>query len=357
MKRVVFFFLILFVALSVDAQAVRRLPCDYWCQWYGPAPTWRRVIPIVPPEPLNLPKGVGVIVAYSDIPKYPTAGYTEGWNIALERNKDSAQALVDMGIRTVKLWPRTHAYGWDMKQVYENPDLDVIVVRPMQNAWSEEQGSCVEGQHSIWVTEDYGKIAMDLYERFGHLDKVIILTGWEADHLVKNLGCEYNEEYNYSSYVKTMLDNRQAGVEAARAAYPDALLRVYHAVDINDINNNFNVVRDLDLEPDIWSLSYWKWGTYTITEMLEYIVEQTGYRPDRIIIGEVGGPVDKQYDRIVSAVTDAMEFGCPLVYVWLYVQDWGGDNFGLWAKDEDGLFTGQWTEGMDAIVAMNEVYN
>jgi len=175
--------------------------------------------------------------------------------------------------------------------------------------------------------------------------------------LVKNLGCEYNEEYNYSSYVKTMLDNRQAGVEAARAAYPDALLRVYHAVDINDINNNFNVVRDLDLEPDIWSLSYWKWGTYTITEMLEYIVEQTGYRPDRIIIGEVGGPVDKQYDRIVSAVTDAMEFGCPLVYVWLYVQDWGGDNFGLWAKDEDGLFTGQWTEGMDAIVAMNEVYN
>lgn len=375
MRKTAFFFLVLFVSCAVDAQVVRRPPpqndcpepdswvCQMWpnvCEECVPEPgVFRRVIPTIPQEPLLIPKGIGVVVAWSDIPKNDTAGYTEGWNIAIEKNAVSASVLAGLGLRTSKFWPRAHAFGPDMAGVYNNPDMDVIVVRPMQSAWSDAYGTCISGQSMLWVTEDYGQIAFNLYERFGDLDKVIILTGWETDHLVRGLGCDYSSEYgkNYEWYVRNLLNARQQGVEWAREMHPDATLRVYHCVDVNDIDDEWNAVRDLGLEPDMWSLSYWKWGVYTITEMLDYIEDVTGYNRSRIIIGEIGGPVDKQYDRIISAATDAFDWGCPLVYIWIYVQKWGGDNFGMWAKDEDGFFTGEWTQGMDAILEVNEAYN
>lgn len=74
-----------------------------------------------------------------------------------------------------------------MAAVFSNPNIDVIVVRPIQNAeWHE---GC--GGHSAFHDEQisYGWVALNLYSLYGNEDKTVILTGWGADNQIKGVGC------------------------------------------------------------------------------------------------------------------------------------------------------------------------
>jgi len=334
------------------------------CEECEPTPgEWRRVVPGVPPEVFIIPKRIGVVVAFNDVFAVDPPGYLFGINIQTETNFAATQIAAQNGIHSLKLWPRVPTMGADMSAVYRS-DLDVIVVRPMAYAFSDWYGTCVEGQPLMWEDADYGETAEKLYARFSDRPITVILTGWENDHQARGLGCtdgfwKWPGPAPYADYLRGILNERQRGVQAAREAHPDAELQVLHAIDVNSIDDEWNVVRDLiplmENEPDLISLSYWKWGEHGITEMLDYIQAYSGLPRGRIFIGEIGGPEEKQYDRIVAGVTEAMEWGCRLAYAWHWRQAWPG-NMGLWKKNEANEFTGEATEGMRAIQELIELY-
>jgi len=366
-KRTAFFFLFIMVSTTIESQVVRRLPCDYWCQEFGPVPTWTRLIPSVPKEPFILPKRIGPVVVFNDMPQYYPPGFRVGINIANETNSTVAKTASQFGIKAVKFWPRVSALGGDMSWVYTKSDLDVIVVRPMLDAITDEYNDCTSGV-VVWEEADYGKIAESLLRRFGDQKKVIILTGWESDHQATGVACtpETHPWYPgelapFADYVLRMLNERQLGIEAARAMYPDASLVVLHAVEVSEAFSDWNVAKDIiplmQHEPDLVSVTYWHWNNYSITEMLQYVADNTHLDRSRIFVGEIGGPEPKQYERLITGASDAIEWGVSLVFVWHWRQSWGGDNFGLWEKNELGEFTGDWTRGMDAIMELNEAYN
>lgn len=360
--------LIVAVATGVSAQTVRRLPCGYWCQEFGPVPTWTRLIPTAPVQPITfeIPKRIGAVVAFNDMPVYYPPGYRIGISLATETNATAAKIAAANGIRAMKFWPRVSALGADMSWVYRASDLDVIVVRPLQDAISDEYNDCSTGV-VVWEAADYGLIAENLLRRFGDVEKTIILTGWESDHQACGVACTPDthpwypgELAPYGDYVLRMLNERQLGIEAARAMYPDAMLQVLHAVEISSIDDNWNVARDvipeMTHEPDLISVTYWHWGDYSITEMLDYVQAYSGLPRSRFLLGEIGGPEPTQYNRISGGVSEAFEWGVSLAFVWHWKQAWPGDNYGVWKKNESGGFTGEPTAGLAAIHYLIDCY-
>lgn len=244
-----------------------------------------------------------------------------------ESNQVALNGIVSLGYHAVKFWPRVPYLSTDMRKVYSAPTIDVIALRPLQNATLEV--GCNGWDYFRWENIDYGQVASGLFANYATQDKLIILTGWEADWQIKGLACSgVPTQQQINSFVQ-MLDARQAGIQAARANYPNALLKVVHAVEINKATtgSGFSVLDDvlplLAEPPDMISYSAWEVSASGLQNKLSLIRSASGLHTLQIFIGEYGfnytdpNAATKVYDF----GSKALDWGVPFVFYWWYRGD------------------------------------
>lgn len=376
----------------ISAAQVRRPPnesdcpdpdsmvCQLWphlCEDCEDEPgSFHRVAPIAR---LDIPRRIGVTALAND------GGFNGLWGggEALYPNWIAADEIVGAGISAVQLWPMvslTDEPGWppvattgelDMTRVFENAGLDLIIVRPMQHSFSEL--ACDGTRAAVWSGGgDWGEYAEDLYSKFGHLNKAIVLTNWESDWQLWGARCrEPNEcstgdvwpsrphedylacdgdfecevtvcdgvRWNRAWHLRQLFEARQAAIAAVRAAHPDSPLRVYFMVTVNHTEDTYqlNVTRDvlpyLEHPPDLIGLSHWD-RDQTVVEALEFIREHTHFSRYRIILIETGHKADAdQGDAIRESVGSAMRWGVQAAFVWVWRQSWPGVDLSVIAED------------------------
>jgi hypothetical protein len=292
---------------------------------------WLEIVPAITPViPI---RGVGINEGWASL-----AGFSLG-----KKTTDTANDIAARGFRAVKIWP-TVQWPVDLAPIFANPAIKVIVYRPLHSAGAE---TCNNSSYPYaWEDVDYGALARTLYNRYGTSDKVVILTGWEGDNQIKylprgNPWCA--STWPPQSVVDTfrgILDARQAGVRQAREENPDAKLRVYHAVEVDEVqlfeyccgdaNVLERVVPYLQEKPDF--LSYSAWGSATnIESRLHTIQYISGMPADRIYVGEYGCRANN-YDRancFTDHATRAFNWGVRLWFVWAYSSGGGADGYDL----------------------------
>lgn len=251
------------------------------------------------------------------------------------------------GFRAIKLWP--HKYGYlstDMMNIYnfylngfciktsppqcwDSSEFDVIVIRPLQNSTTVLETGCDGKSYRYfrWENIDYGQVATGLYQAIGHLNKIIILTGWEADNQIKGLGCPNRIPTPAEEQALIdLLDARQQGVAAARNANLGKNLRIYHAVEVSHVlSYNYRVIDSivprLTYQPDFISFSAWTTdlASVSMTAALDHIRLRSGLPRNRIFIGEYGakeGPSNNPYAKIFDRFQDAFDWGVRLGFYW-----------------------------------------
>jgi hypothetical protein len=280
-----------------------------------------------------------------------------------ESNLTAANDLANLGIQAIKLWPTEHYLSPDMQAIYNDPRFDVIVIRPLQNSPIVTETGCDGKQYSYfrWENIDYGQVAMNLYATLGHLDKVIVLTGWENDHQLKGLGCgnRIPSQAEIDSYT-AMLTARENGVRAAWSAYPNATLRVYHAVEVNHVfSSSFRVIDEIlpTLTPKPTLISYSHWSGSSITDTVNYIANAMHLPAHRIIIGELGAKERtccvSQYPYLYSRYSEAFDLGVKLVFMWTYRDQFNcPTNAGRWLRRCDNSLATSY----DALMDLKQAY-
>lgn len=241
-----------------------------------------------------------------------------------ESNTDALSGIVDLGYHAVKFWPTVDYLSTDMRTVYEEPSIDVIALRPLQNA-SLEVG-CNGWQYFRWENIDYGQVASALFANYANQNKLIILTGWEADWQIKGLACSgAPSQQQINSFVQ-MLDARQAGINAARTSYPNAVLNIVHAVEINKATSGsgFSVLDDvlplLATPPDMISYSAWEASTSNLQTKLSLIRSLSGLHTLQIFVGEYGMNYSdpNAATKVYNFGSKALDWGVPFVFYWYY---------------------------------------
>lgn len=244
-----------------------------------------------------------------------------------ESNAEALFGIVDLGYHAVKFWPTVHYLSTDMDLVYTDPNIDVIALRPLQNA-SLETG-CNGQSYFRWENIDYGQVASNLYANYGNLDKLIILTGWESDWQIKGLACNRTPTQQEINDFVQMLDARQAGINAASNANPNALLRIVHAVEINKAStgSGFSVLDDvlplLAEPPHMISYSAWETSASNLQSKLNLIRSASGLHTLQIFVGEYGFNYtdSNAATKVYNFGSKAFDWGVPFVFYWWYRGD------------------------------------
>lgn len=257
------------------------------------------------------------------------------------QNANAGNDLASLGFRTIKIWPTVPIEHPDVQAVVQNPAFDVIMIRPLENSQLVTEPTCSGGSITYyrWEDIDYGQVATRLYQAYGNLNKIIILTGWENDHQIKGLGCPQNPSAGEEDDFLQMLDDRQSGVTLARALRSGFPLKVYHAVEVNQaLVTNYRVIDEIvpnmSATPDF--VAYTAYSSGSFLGSLAHIEAVTGLPRERIIVGEWGleeSPSRSQYSGIFNKFQSALDWGVHLVYMWNYRDEFGcPKNRGTWLR-------------------------
>lgn len=252
---------------------------------------------------------------------------------------DYHHELTVRGFNAAKIWPVFQDYeSADFAALMSDPEIHTILYRPLHESELEE--NCAGGMWFRWENSDYGEIADDLYQLYGDLEKVVILTGWEQDHQFENRCGWGNGGITEEEYLK-LVDSRQLGVSGARAANLDKSLRVYHAVELNNVPDSpggvnvlMRIVANMAQSPDL--ISYSAWAALTnagVVKKLNTIQTVSGLARDRIFIGEFG------WDRSTPNLTAKIRSYADTVF------GWGSRLMFWWSLANDGRFAMIDTDG------------
>jgi hypothetical protein len=145
--------------------------------------------------------------------------------------------------------------------------------------------------------------------------------------------------YSRALYLKELFEERQTGIEAAAAKYPDARLRIFHMVTVNHTHDTvqLNVTRDiiplLEHPPHLIGLSHWD-SDQTLVDALRYIHEHTRYPYYRMVLTEIGARVGpEQGERIEAAVNESFRLGVTGAFIWIWRQQFDGIDRAVIADD------------------------
>jgi len=400
---------LLFVCLPLEAQVIRRPPCDFSCQmgWTLPAP-FERMTPL-DPSAYYVPRSVGAITVVPDM----TIAPLRWWSLSTGRPfGDTVESMAADGVTAVGVMMRAHPTdnrqnNEDIGRAFQNPDVDVIVLTPLR--WASTGPNCKNDlENIVWL--NYPPELFDmLFEAYGDQPKTIIVQTWESDHVVHGIGCRERyqcvddprfrfyrdaceagtlvpygisdgqtdcaviacdmQKVDRAAYLVRVFDARQAAVEAARAAHPDAVLRVFHSIELNKFGDTFltvaaDVIPKMVHPPDLIGLSLWA-GAGDVGDALDYVLEATGLPVYRIYVSEVGARegtqpdgtvlvLPHQYDRIVPVVEELFDRGIAFAMVWSWDEvAFTGGHTGYAVIDP---VTGEHLSGFDAIVELNQTY-
>jgi hypothetical protein len=334
---------------------------------------------------------------------------------------ESFELMVNEGLTAVAVMLRAHPTAneyEDIRAAFENPDIDIIVMVPLH--WGTLEQGCVGGRNIRWLNYPLELFGM-LYQEYGDQDKTIIVLPLETDWTVAGIGCDGADEcvtedgrfdfffnacvgsveectvsacnsvkLERAERLLTIFNERQFAVEAARAAHPNAKLRVEHGIAVNFFNEELCVVaRDLipqmPLPPDRIGASLYKRAGDPV-EAFNKVMAWTGLPADKIFISEIGAregtqpSCDKefsdgsilgsasieelvcgtviegtpQYDRIVPVVTELLGLGAPFALVWSWEEvAFSGSHSGRSVLD---AVTEEHLSGYTAIEELNAVW-
>lgn len=239
----------------------------------------------------------------------------------------------EWGFEAVKVWDRWYGpSNGEFSRLMMDPKVKVIVYRPLyMSDWPLNE-------HPRWENIDYGTVANEIYQYYKNVDKVVILTAWEQD----NQFYRENDRMNAEEYLG-MMNERQAGVAAARATYSGYPLRVYNAVEVSWVPDQVNYnsqdilhqfVPLMDSPPDMISYSAWggtgpvsgltangttKAEVYNIAQKLEVIRRVSGLSKNNIFVGEFGYRIDSgSHDKVTAFIDQARNWGTRLVFLWQF---------------------------------------
>ena len=217
----------------------------------------------------------------------------------------------------VKIWDAFHTVNsLEFNQIMSDPDIDVIVYRPMynfNNITNDEQ-------------VDYGSVATQLYNLYASTAKVVILTGWEQDHQFNSMSKNI-PNYTIDDY-RDYIQLRQNGVQTAREeatvlGCPSCTvkLKVFHNAEVVQFNGQVLnlVIAQMDPKPDFISYSAWG-GLNDPASKLSNVQAKSGLPRDRIFIGEYGYRLDLHPDNAGVLTTNFLN----------KVRSWGGHMVFLW---------------------------
>ncbi len=227
------------------------------------------------------------------------------------------------GFGAVKIWDATFGPGQaQMDRLMNDPDIDVVVYRPMYNFDDDTTDEQV----------DYGDLAEQFYDNYSHISKVVILTGWEQDHQLNNM-LNHIPGYTVAQY-RQKIQDRQNGVKAAMRPYmlkcggcPSTHLTVFHAVEIVSFNGTVlnQVIAQMNPKPDF--ISYSAWGATTpgqITNRLSHIENVSGLDRDHIFVGEFNWDLNTwpfNADNFADTFyTEARSWGARMAFLWQFNQ-------------------------------------
>jgi hypothetical protein len=265
----------------------------------------------------------------------------------------------------------------DMDAVWSHPAIDVYIMRFQNTCWSSrEHNSCsliswedCKLSGTTFAGEPTYDIARMLLDKYGHLNKTILIGDWEQDWSYRGQNSRgYDDEGNMRfpwrdagkwyyedcieendyqtcgewlveeryAYVRKILIRRQEAVLKARAEFPDAALRVEHYFIFNRYPGNIDVtglgytmidmVRSIPrrLQPDRAAISFWHRDT-TIVEALDWAQQELNWPRHRFFVDEFGEwRENDQYLRIYNEGRRAMCWGVNVLAVWTYKQTWCG---------------------------------
>lgn len=305
---------------------------------------------ITPCIPLRTPS---INEGFASLPGYslgqPTTTTVEDINQRLFQNQ---------GTGAVKIWPifQTLANG-ELDSIFNDPRLKVVVFRPFNNQTqvpsrpAQTSAACSNRSpyHRADVDTDYGLVAQLLYQRFGSRNKIIILSGWEADNQLNYLSpssaCDPKSWPTNQAEINTfkaMLQTRQNAIAAVRQQNASANLRVFHAVEINKApeapgppgNPSATVLEriipQMNPRPDFISYSAWGSKPINLANRLSTIASASGLPRDRIFIGEWGCRMSNPNRAACFSnhAREAFQWGARLWFVWTYAGP-GGDSYDL----------------------------
>ncbi len=262
--------------------------------------------------------------------------------------------IATRGFAIAKIWPIYQSLvNNQLDAVFNDSRISVVVFRPFYNQTimppQQAQQSTICGTTGFQVADldtDYGLVAQMLYQRYGTLNKTVILTGWESDNQIaywprNNPACLSGatwppNQVDVDSY-QALLQARQNGVAAARQQYATANLRVFHAVELKQVpdfpsphNPGKNVleriVANMNPRPDFLSYSAWDANASKIVTKLNSIASASGLPHDRIYVGEwgcnVGAPGSGTAANRSSCFTNhaynVFNWGARMWIVWAY---------------------------------------
>jgi hypothetical protein len=278
-----------------------------------------------------------------------------------------------------------------MSLVWEHPNIDVYVVRFINEAWVADEYGCGDNKAPVFANEPTYEIAKGLLQRYGHLNKTIIIGDWEQDWGIKGRLCRglnddglwqypwadagswwfdgciedliddgYTPDAAYSAcgsdlidsrvrWVVKSIERRQEGVQRARNEFPHASLRILHAVTVNHgpwnthpddpgIMTIAELIPDMHPQPDLIGLSYW--GTNSpITDALDWVQDKTGYPRIRMFVDELGARSDaQQATRITTETNLARCWGVNLTNLWMWKMTWCGTVLDNGSHRYEGIF-------------------
>ncbi len=398
---------ILTVAGGVPAADLRRPPCDFACQMGWTDPAFRRVVPLDPWE-YYVPRSVGVNLQAIDLSEGPIPWWAAQADQGKPNWVNAAWVRDEFGITAISFMLAAHPY----ENIYENirklfrlDGLEIVVIRPEH--WGVVDQRCDGSDGVLWTNypaganefHQWGYSLFDkMYEYYANQGRAIFITNIEADWQMHGVGCrardrcvedqfyqfvydfcvddmwqftlEYDEpptcqqvacdetKLNRGRDLLREFNYRQAAAERARAANPDAALRVWNVIEVNMyatepwqfIDVVCGVIPQMPIPPDFISMSGLYGPERDPVADLHYVMDCTGLPANRIFISEVGARVGHgQYDRIYNYVTALFKEGIAFALVW---------DLDVWPNDTEWSVvdpvSGEWRGGMVAIQELND---
>jgi hypothetical protein len=306
------------------------------------------------------------------------------------------------GVTAVGLLLNAHPienYQENIRRAFRTPGIDIIVFRPQW--WTVIEKTC-EG-HNAYTLEPYPtSLFDDLYSVYSKQPKNIIVMNIESDWQAHGIGCRARNEcpgngwygracldtceagelvpYTVSSgescavqccdmekvdrgeYLLREFNKRQSAAESARAAHPDATVKVWHAIEVNFFGNRdwqffttlCDIIPRMESPPDFIGLSIYAMADDPVVA-LDYAMACTGLPAYRFYIAEVGAKETTPGDQAAAihrVVDPLFAFGVQFALVWS-LEDRTSYPTGYSVVD---INTGEPLSGVAAIQELNATY-
>ena len=418
---------IAWAATTVSGQIIRRPPpasplaCELWdsCE--------PRLLRLIPPDPAAyiVPRSVGAWSEYHDMSSSvtPRRPFQETLQLArdvhgltavgfhmMAHPTDSNEAYNDCG----EFLPESSMNNEQIRKAFREPGIDIIVLWMSYFAVIGE--SCDGYNFFEWQAYSTGEdwrledsIFDQFYRFYAGQDKAVFVMTYESGDRLNGGGCMERDEcvpisgtidgclaaceedpmhgddrWHPEGYVRPLdcqsvccdlaklerrefmlrkFNSRQAAAERARAAHPDAALRVFHAVEIDRFGMQDewlltarDVIPFMDSRPDFVGLSLWPKKAGDVVESFKRVHNWTRLPGYRLFIAEVGAPEKTpgdQYDRIMSVVPPLFALGSPFALVWSLEQS---DPAYQTLHALVDPVTGEYRSGMAAIEELNDTW-